>query len=330
MESTDKHYYEALTPDTVLNAVESMGLLTNGSLLPLNSYENRVYQVGIEEDAPIIVKFYREGRWDDDTILEEHAFTLELAEHEIPVVPPVVNNNGISLHQYEQFRFSLYLRRGGHWPDLESSENRKWLGRFLGRIHGLGASKPFKHRPELTIERLGSQSCQYLLENGFIPVDIEEAYSTLTRDLLEQIKAAFGRAGNIRTIRLHGDVHPGNILWTDQGPHFVDFDDACTGPAIQDLWMLLSGDRNEMSVQISDFLAGYTCFNEFDPSELNMVEALRTLRLLHYSAWLARRWSDPAFPYNFPWFNTHRYWEEQILSLREQAALMNEPALVWK
>ena len=330
MESQDKHYYEALTPDTVLNAVESMGMLTNGSLLALNSYENRVYQVGIEEDAPIIVKFYREGRWDDDTILEEHAFTLELAEHEIPVVPPVVDNNNISLHRYEQFRFALYLRRGGHWPDLDSSENRKWLGRFLGRIHGLGASKPFKHRPELTIERLGVQSCQYLLENQFIPNDIEEAYSTLTRDLLEQVKNAFDLAGNIRTIRLHGDVHPGNILWTDQGPHFVDFDDACTGPAIQDLWMLLSGDRNEMSVQLSDILEGYTCFNEFDPSELNLIEALRTLRLLHYSAWLARRWCDPAFPHNFPWFNTHRYWEEQILSLREQAAILNEPALVWK
>ena len=330
MESTDKHYYEALTPDTVLNAVESMGMLTNGSLLPLNSYENRVYQVGIEEDAPIIVKLYREGRWDDDTILEEHAFTLELAEHEIPVVPPIVDKQGSSLHRYEQFRFALYLRRGGHWPDLDSGENRKWLGRFLGRIHGLGASKPFKHRVELTIERLGVESCQFLLENGFIPVDIEEAYSTLTRDLLEQIKNAFDLAGNIRTIRLHGDVHPGNILWTDQGPHFVDFDDACTGPAIQDLWMLLSGDRNEMSVQISDILAGYTCFNEFNPSELNLIEALRTLRLMHYSAWLARRWSDPAFPYNFPWFNTHRYWEEQILSLREQAALLNEPALIWK
>ncbi|MCK5091244.1 MAG: serine/threonine protein kinase [Gammaproteobacteria bacterium] len=330
MQAQPKHFYEDLIPDTILNAVESLGLYTDGTLLALNSYENRVYQVGIEEDAPIIVKFYREGRWDDDTILEEHAFTLELAEHEIPVVPPVVDNNGISLHRYEQFRFALYPRRGGHWPDLDGSENRKWLGRFLGRIHGLGASKPFKHRPKLTIEHLGVESCQYLLENGFIPIDLEEAYSTLTRDLLEQIKTIFGRAVNIRTIRLHGDVHPGNILWTDQGPHFVDFDDACTGPAIQDLWMLLSGDRNEMSVQISDILAGYTCFNEFDSSELNLIEALRTLRLLHYSAWLARRWDDSAFPHNFPWFNTHRYWEEQILSLREQAALLNEPPLVWK
>ena len=330
MQDQTKHFYEELTPDAVLNAVESLGLLTNGRLLPLNSYENRVYQVGIEEDEPIIAKFYREGRWDDDTILEEHAFTLELAEHEIPVVPPIVNSNGISLHQYNQFRFAIYQRRGGHWPDLDSRENRKWIGRFLGRIHGVGASNHFNHRTSLTIERLGIEPCEFLLTNGFIPVDIETAYSTLTHDLLEHIKIIFERTTTIKNIRLHGDVHPGNILWTDQGPHFVDFDDALTGPAIQDLWMLLSGDQNEMSVQLGDLLEGYTCFNEFNPMELNLIEALRALRMIHYSAWLARRWDDPAFPHNFPWFNTNRYWEEQILTLREQAALLNEPAISWK
>lgn len=330
MQNQTKHFYEDLTPDAILSAVESLGLLTNGRLLPLNSYENRVYQVGIEEGEPIIAKFYRDGRWNDDTILEEHAFTLELAEHEIPVVPPVTGSQGISLHQYKQFRFAIYPRRGGHWPDLDSRENRNWIGRFLGRIHGVGASSHFNHRPDLTIDRLGIEPCEYLLANGFIPGDIEEAYSTLTRDLLVQIQATFERTSTIKTLRLHGDVHPGNILWTDQGPHFVDFDDACTGPAIQDLWMLLSGDRNEMTVQLGDILDGYTCFNEFDPLELNLIEALRTLRMLHYSAWLARRWDDSAFPHSFPWFNTHRYWEEQILALREQAALLNEPAISWK
>lgn len=330
MQDQPKHFYENLTPDAVLNAVESLGFLTNGRLLPLNSYENRVYQVGIEEGEPIIAKFYRDGRWDNETILEEHAFTLELAEHEIPVVPPVIDSEGITLHQYNQFRFTIYKRRGGHWPDLDNQENRQWIGRFLGRIHGVGASSHFNHRTDLTIERLGAEPREYVLTNGFIPIELEKAYSTLTQDLLEHIKTIFERTTNIKTIRLHGDVHPGNILWTDQGPHFVDFDDAITGPAIQDLWMLLSGDQNEMAVQLGDFLEGYTSFNEFDPMELNLIEALRTLRMIHYSAWLARRWDDPAFPHNFPWFNTNRYWEEQILTLREQAALLNEPPIFWK
>jgi Ser/Thr protein kinase RdoA (MazF antagonist) len=320
------HPYDALTPDVVLDAIDSVGAQTNGSLLALNSYENRVYQVGIEDGAPLVAKFYRPGRWANDAILEEHQFTLELAELEIPVVPPIVHE-GASLFEYHGFRFAIYPRRGGHWPELDNPDNLVWMGRFIARIHALGATRPFKFRPTITVEQYGDASWQYLMEGGFIPDDLRLAYGTLVEDVLTQVREAFARAGQVRTIRLHGDCHPGNILWTDAGPHFVDFDDARMGPAIQDLWMLLSGERVEMTAQLSELLEGYEEFHDFDPRELGLVEALRTLRMLHYSAWLARRWDDPAFPRNFPWFNTHRYWEEQILALREQAALLQEPPL---
>jgi Ser/Thr protein kinase RdoA (MazF antagonist) len=202
------------------------------------------------------------------------------------------------------------------------------MGRFIARIHAVGSTRPFRHRPELDIDSFGHQSRQLLLDKGFIPAHIETAYRTLTKDLLQQVTAMFGNAGNIRKIRLHGDCHPGNILWTDQGPHFVDLDDCRSGPAIQDLWMLISGDRHEMQMQLIDLIEGYLQFREFDHRELQLIEPLRTLRIIHYAAWLARRWDDPAFPQAFPWFNTDRYWEEHVLALREQAGLLNEPALV--
>jgi Ser/Thr protein kinase RdoA (MazF antagonist) len=324
----DPHPYEKLTPDMVLQAVEALGYLTNGSQLALNSYENRVYQVGMDEGEPLIVKFYRPGRWSDEAILEEHAFTLDLAERELPVVAPLVDTQGQSLHHYEGFRLALFPRRGGHWPDLDTAEHREWMGRFLAQIHVLGASQHFKHRPSIGIENFGEESVAYLLQHDFIPQELHLAYRTLAEDLLLQIRRAYQRAGDVDSIRLHGDCHPGNILWTDSGPHFVDFDDTRSGPAIQDLWMLLSGERQDMSLQLSDILAGYEMFREFDARELHLIEALRTLRMLHYSAWLARRWQDPAFPHNFPWFNTSRYWEDQILSLREQAAKLDEPILM--
>ena len=319
--------YSGLTPDTLLDAVEDCGYRTDGRFLALNSYENRVYQVGLEDEAPVIAKIYRPGRWSNAAILEEHGFTLEMANEEIPVVAPLTID-GSTLHDWQGYRLALYPRQGGHWPELNTREEREWMGRFIARMHAVGSTQPFEHRPVLDIESFGHQSRSYLLEQNFIPGHIETAYQTLSQDLLAQISSRFETAGNIKQLRLHGDCHPGNILWTEQGPHFVDLDDCRTGPAMQDLWMLISGDRHEMQSQLIDIIEGYIQFHDFDERELQLIEPLRTLRIMHYAAWLARRWQDPAFPRAFPWFNTDRYWEEHILALREQASLLNEPALV--
>jgi Ser/Thr protein kinase RdoA (MazF antagonist) len=319
--------YADLTPDTLLDAVEQCGYRCDGRFIALNSYENRVYQIGIEDEVPVIVKFYRPGRWSDEAITEEHGFALELAEQEIPAIAPTpVNTSTLLTHR--GYRFAIYRRHGGHWPELNTQHDREWVGRFIARIHAVGASRPFRHRPRLDIDSFGHQSVRFLLEKGFIPAHIETAYRTLGEDLLQQISETFNNAGDIQQIRLHGDCHPGNILWTDEGPHFVDLDDCRTGPAIQDIWMLISGDRHDMQIQIADIIEGYLQFHDFDYRELQLLEPLRTLRILHYAAWLARRWEDPAFPRAFPWFNTARYWEDHILALREQASLLNEPALV--
>jgi Ser/Thr protein kinase RdoA (MazF antagonist) len=319
--------YAHLTPDTVLAALDSVGLWTDGRLLALNSYENRVYQVGREEGPPVVAKFYRPGRWSDAAILEEHAFTLELAAREIPVVPPLILADGASLHDHSGFRFAVYPRRGGRMPEFDRSDTLEWMGRFIGRIHAIGALKPFTHRPTLDIAGFGEESREFLLEGHWLPADLLPAWKSVIDQALGQARHCFERAGRFETPRLHGDCHAGNVLWTDAGPHFVDFDDSRMGPAVQDLWMLLSGDRSSQIRQLADVLAGYEDFHEFDPRELHLVEALRTLRLIHHSAWLARRWDDPAFPAAFPWFNTQLYWQDRILELREQIALMQEEPL---
>ena len=318
--------FSELTPDFILNALESLGLHCDGRLLALNSYENRVYQVGMEDAPPLVAKFYRPHRWSDAAIQEEHDFVQALAESEIPVVAPLITD-GKSLLFYEGFRFALFPRRGGRAPELGDPETLEWLGRFIGRIHAIGSTADFVHRPTLDIASFGEEPRDYLLSHGFIPADLDAAYRSVVDQALDGVRHCFARAGNVNRIRLHGDCHPGNVLWTDDGPHFVDFDDCRMGPAIQDLWMLLSGERGDMTRQMSDVLAGYEDFCEFDPRELHLIEALRTLRLIHYSAWLARRWDDPAFPMNFPWFNTQHYWQNRILELREQIALMDEPTL---
>jgi Ser/Thr protein kinase RdoA (MazF antagonist) len=320
------HPYERLTPDVIIAAVESLGRLCDRRILALNSYENRVYQVGMEEGPPLIAKFYRPGRWPDAAIREEHGFALELAADEIPVVPPMVQE-GASLFEHEGFRFALFERRGGHWPELQTRTDREWMGRFLGRMHMVGRRQRFQHRERIDIDRLGSDSRDYLLDEGWIPPHLEAAYDSLTLDLLEHIEVAFDDARGVAELRLHGDCHRGNILWTDTGPHFVDLDDCLTGPALQDLWMLLSGSRAEMSEQLVQVLEGYTQFCTFDRRELVLTESLRTLRMIHYAAWLARRWSDPAFPHSFPWFEEPRYWENHVLSLREQMAAIEEGPL---
>ncbi len=318
--------YYSLGPDTVLDAVEHLGFPCDGRLLPLNSYENRVYQVGVEDATPVVVKFYRPNRWTDAAILEDHAFSLELADAEIPVVAPL-DVGGRTLHHFQGFRFAIYPRRGGRGPELDNPEHRVWLGRFIGRIHAVGQVVPFRERATLTIGRFGVEAVEEIRRQGLVPESLRDAYESTTRYVLEGVHRAWDRAGNVASIRLHGDCHPGNILWTDAGPHFVDLDDAVNGPPIQDLWMLLSGDRAEMTEQMSDILEGYEDFFEFDPRQLHLLEALRTLRILHHAAWLARRWEDPAFPLAFPWFGETRYWEQHILSLREQTALLDEPPL---
>lgn len=320
------HPYATLTPDCVLDAIESLGLICDGHLLALNSYENRVYQVGQDAGPPVIAKFYRPGRWSNAAILEEHAFTAELAEREIPVVPPL-DINGNTLHEHAGFRFSVFPRRGGRAPEFDDPQTLEWLGRFLGRIHAVGAIQPFRERPSLDIASFGEASRDWLLEHDFIPLELRSRWRDLVEQALEAIHACYRQAGKVANIRLHGDCHAGNVLWTPDGPHFVDFDDSRNGPAIQDLWMLLSGERDDRRRQLCDILAGYEDFCEFNPRELHLIEALRTLRLIHYSAWLARRWDDPAFPAAFPWFNTHHYWQERLVELQEQLILMTEPPL---
>ena len=326
MSNNSQPFYQ-LTPDTVIDAVESMGYLSDGRILALNSYENRVYQVGIEEQTPLIAKFYRPGRWSDEQIIEEHQFCFEMAEQELPVVAPLRDDSGASLFRFGAYRFALYPRRGGRAPELSDPDHLYRLGQTLGRIHLIGAARPFLHRPTLSIEHYGYESVE-LIGRSFIPASLHEAYVSLTRDLLQEVEAAFARVEPLKLLRAHGDCHGGNILWRDDTPNFVDFDDARMAPAIQDLWMLLTGeDRQELQLQLAEVIEGYTEFADFDPRELHLIEALRTLRMLRYSAWLARRWEDPAFPHNFPWFNTERYWGEHLLQLREQFARLREPPL---
>jgi Ser/Thr protein kinase RdoA (MazF antagonist) len=318
--------YADLSPDRVLDAIESLGLSVDGRLLALNSYENRVYQVGVEDAAPVIAKFYRPGRWSNAAIWEEHTFAEKLVEHEIPAIAPL-RLAGRTLHEHHGHRFSVSQRRGGRAPALDDLDVLEWIGRFIGRIHAVGEVEPFRYRPTLAIAGFGEEPRAYLLANGWIPPDLEEAYRSVSAHALEGVRRCFERAGKVELLRLHGDCHAGNILWTEEGPHFVDFDDTRMGPAVQDLWMLLSGDRHEMSVQLGRVLAGYEDFRAFDLRELHVLEALRTLRLIHYSAWIARRWHDPAFPAAFTWFNTQRYWQDRILEIREQIAAMEEGPL---
>lgn len=320
--------YQQLRPEDILDALEAVGLDCDGRLLALNSYENRVYQVGLEDAGNVVAKFYRPQRWSDDAILEEHDFCYELVEDEIPVLAPL-ELQGETLHHRDQFRFAVFDCRGGRPPELDNAETLAQLGRLVARIHLIGASEDFEFRPTLDIESFGVESRDYLLAEGFIPADIEAAYTSTCDDVLWNIERCYERAGNVRDIRLHGDFHPSNLLVANDQMHIVDLDDTRTGPAIQDLWMFLSGDRTEQTPQLSELLDGYSQFRQFDARELNLIEALRSLRIMHYAAWLARRWEDPAFKTAFPWFNSQRYWDEHVLALREQIALMQEEPLTW-
>jgi len=317
--------YERLTPDLIIAAVESCGFECTGSILGLASYENRVYQIGVT-DGFVVTKFYRPARWPTDAILEEHDFALELAAQQIPVVPPLVRD-GESLHEREGYRFAVYERRGGRWPELGSSEDREWLGRFLGRIHAVGATRKFKARPTLDRKEMGARAAKQVLAGDWLPPHLVASYERVTQQLVEAVEQCFADVGRYRDLRIHGDCHRNNVLWTDDGPHFVDLDDCMNGPAVQDLWLFLAGSRDEMAAQLGDLLEGYGKFADFDYRELQLIEALRALRLIHYTAWITRRWHDPAFPRAFPWLADSRYWEEHVQALLEQCAALDEPPL---
>lgn len=325
--SVDARPFDGLEPGVILEAAEHFGVRCDGHLLALNSFENRVYQIGVEDGPSVVAKFYRPGRWSDEAILEEHAFSLEFAEHEIPVVPPLRDGQGRTLLEHAGFRYALYPSRGGYWPELQEAEDRRQLGRFIGRMHAIGSLRVFEHRPAIDVQSYGEASARFLLENDFLPPGTDTHYKQTADTLLEHVHERFRQAPKVRHIRLHGDLHRGNILWSAAGPAIVDLDDCRTGPAVQDLWMLLAGSSDEMRLQLSDFLAGYRTFYEFSAKELVLVEALRALRIMHHAAWIARRWSDPAFPRAFPWFGTPSYWEGHVSDLKEQIAQLEEPPL---
>jgi Ser/Thr protein kinase RdoA (MazF antagonist) len=316
--------YENLHPELILGAIENLGFACNGSLLALNSYENRVYQVGVEDAPPWIAKFYRPHRWSRETILEEHQFALELMEHEIPVVAPWMSQDQQTLHQFQNYSFALFPRWGGRALELDNFEQLEWMGRFIGRLHAVGACRPFQQRYSLSVQGHGHDSYQFLLINNFIPPHLKENYCATIETLLQIITQNFQDAGSLEYIRVHGDIHVGNVLWNDAGPHIVDLDDCMMGPAIQDLWMLLSGSEEQVKLQLEYILNGYREFHDFNPRELKLVESLRSLRMLHYSAWIAKRWDDPAFPRCFPWFNTAHYWQDQLTHFNEQLMLLQQ------
>jgi Ser/Thr protein kinase RdoA (MazF antagonist) len=336
--------YTDLTPGGVLDALDAVGLWGDGRLIQLNSYENRVFQVFLEGGRVVVAKFYRPGRWSDAQILEEHAFAAELARSEIPVAAPLplaldarsphlaaVASAGATLARLSTdagavYRFGVTERLAGRAPELEDAEVRRWLGRYIGRLHAVGAVAPFAQRMTLDVATYGEASRDFLLAQRLVSDDVAERWRVLAEQALAVCRGAFAAVAP-RQIRLHGDCHPGNILWTDAGPHFVDLDDAVMGPAVQDLWMLLSGDRAAMTRQLLDVLEGYEAFMDFDWRELRLLEPLRTLRMLHHSAWIARRWSDPTFPINFPWFASPAYWADQCTRLAEQLEAMAEPPL---
>lgn len=316
-ENSSTPYYK-LDPSLILNAIDSVGYRCSGSLSALNSFENRVYQVGIENEAPLIAKFYRPNRWTDASILEEHQFSAELFGHEIPVIAPLISNDQ-SLHQFENFRFAVFPRKGGRTLELDNLEQLEWMGRFIGRLHAVGATRSFKHRIRLDIESYGYLPYKFLLENNFIPPELLPDYQSTIEALLQKSVEITQQIGSVNYIRLHGDFHAGNILWNDSGPQIVDLDDCLMGPAVQDIWMLATGDTtHEVEITLQHILRGYRSFYDFDTREIKLIEVLRGLRLLHYSAWLAKRWEDPAFPLNFPWFNTQKYWSDQLRDFKQQ------------
>jgi Ser/Thr protein kinase RdoA (MazF antagonist) len=332
--------YAGLEPTTVLDALDALGLRGDGRLLQLNSYENRVYQVHLEDGTVVVAKFYRPRRWSDAQILEEHGFARELAAADIPVVPPqtlVAQDESVQLvgapptlahvrSGEAAHRVAVSARHAGHGPELEDPAVLQWLGRFLGRVHAIGRQSQFAERRSIGPSWVAAAR-ERLVAGEHIPEAERGPWLRRCDEALAMIEAAFA-ATSCRQLRLHGDFHPGNVMWRDEGPHVVDLDDACNGPAVQDLWMLLSGDAAAMRTQLAHLLEGYRVFMPFDEAELALVEPLRTLRMVCHSDWIAQRWSDPAFPIAFPWFGSAGYWSQQTTQLAEQIEAMREPPLL--
>ena len=332
-----RHPFEQLTPEVVMDALASIDLHGDGRLQALNSFENRVYQVHLEDGDQVVTKFYRPGRWTVAQILEEHAFAHELIAHDVPLVGPMALNDH-TLHEFQGFHFSVSPRKGGRQVELDDEEVLIWMGRFLARLHTVGAQSAFVHRPALNVQTFGCEPLAQLLQGQLVPLEVENTWRSTVEEALALVAEHEALRGSSTQglLRLHGDCHPGNVLWTPldakspavPGPHFVDLDDARMGPAVQDLWMLTQGDRPERTFQLSCLVEGYEQFRNFDRRELALIEPLRTLRLIHYSAWLAQRWDDPIFPINFPWFGTRDYWEGQVQLLQDQIEAMQEPPLM--
>lgn len=316
--------YATLSPDVVLNAVESLGLRTTGSVLALNSYENRVYQIGLEDAAPVIAKFYRPARWTNAAILEEHQFSQELLDQEIPVIAPIKINQQ-TLHEFAEFRFALFPRKGGRALEVDNMRQLRQMGCFIARIHAIGSRQPFQHRLQLTAETYGYQPYQFLLDKHFIPHELKQPFCETLEQALGLITALFQHYADVKFIRVHGDCYAGNMILNNEILHIVDLDDCLMAPAVQDIWMMLPGSQQESPHQLQHILDGYYEFRDFDLRELHLIEALRTLRIIHYSGWLAKRWQDPAFPTSFPWFNSLKYWENELTIIRNQIALLDDP-----
>ena len=323
----DLQPFTGLTPEVVLDAAAAFGLSPDGRLFALNSYENRVYQLGAHGGEQRVLKFYRPARWSDAQIAEEHQFTAELADAELPVAAPLMID-GETLLRYREFRFAAFPWMRGRAPELDAPEARTLLGRSIARLHQIGARRPFQARPRLGVERLGWEARAQVLSSELLPEALHERYSSVSGALLERVSSAFAAASTVRDIRIHGDCHLGNLLWNEHGPLFVDLDDCAMGPRVQDLWMMLSGPAPEQQRQWQELLEGYQQFADFDFLEVTLVEPLRALRMLHHAGWVVQRWADPAFPRAFPWAGEPRYWEGYLNDLLEQLATIDEPPLL--
>ncbi|PWG69078.1 serine/threonine protein kinase [Enterobacter mori] len=315
--------FQTLHPDTIMDALFEQGVRVDSGLTPLNSYENRVYQFQDEDRQRFVVKFYRPERWSAEQIQEEHQFSHDLLDDDVPVAAPLKFNNQ-TLLTHEGFYYAIFPSLGGRQFEADNIDQMEWVARYLGRIHQTGRKKPFIARPTIGIQEYLIEPRQVFETSTLISGGLKDKFLSATDKLIEAVKACW--RDDTATLRLHGDCHAGNILWRD-GPLFVDLDDARMGPAVQDLWMLLNGDKAEQRMQLETIIEAYEEFSPFNSDEIALIEPLRAMRFVYYLAWLIRRWDDPAFPRNFPWLTGEDYWRSQISTFTEQVKVLQEPPL---